>query len=116
MLVRMHAVARRALVAFALLCSLPTVPVASAVCPGDCNGDGSVVVSEIITAVNIALGAVDVSACRAVDLNNDNMVSVNEIISAVGSVLNGCPATPTPTAVPIEPIFPANYRDTFSEV
>jgi hypothetical protein len=112
----MHAVARRAPVAFALLCSLSTVPVASAVCPGDCNGDGTVVVSEIITGVNIALGTVDISACRAFDLNNDNMVSVNEIISAVGSVLNGCPTTPTPTAVPIEPIFPANYRDTFAEV
>ncbi len=107
MLARMHAIARRAIVAFAVLCSLPTVPVASAVCPGDCNGDGTVVVSEIITGVNIALGSVDISACRAFDLNNDNMVSVNEIISAVGSVLNGCP---------IEPIFPANYRDTFAVV
>ncbi len=33
---------------------------AGTVCVGDCNGDGSVAINELITGVNIALGAADV--------------------------------------------------------
>lgn len=91
------------LLAAALLTALP----AKAVCPGDCDGSGAVDVSKLIRGVNIALGNTSVSECPAFDVNNDGMVAVNELIAAVNAALTGCP---------IEPIFPANYRDTFTEV
>jgi hypothetical protein len=59
-------------------------------CPGDCNGDGSVPVNELITGVNIALGNTGVDACPAFDRNGDGMVSINELIAAVNAALNGC--------------------------
>ena len=96
-----------------------------AACPGDCDGGGSVDVSELIRGVNIALGNLQLTACPAFDTTGDGTVAVNELIAAVNATLNGCPATPTPTTpadptptatVAIEPIFPADYRSSFVEV
>ena len=36
-------------------------------CAGDCNGDGSVAINELILGVNIALGTSPLSACAAID-------------------------------------------------
>ncbi len=60
------------------------------VCPGDCNGDGSVGVNELITGVNIVLGRTPVANCPAMDVNGNGAVAVNELVAAVGSALNGC--------------------------
>ncbi len=115
---------------------------ASAACPGDCDNSGDVTINELIRGVNIALTNQPLSVCPAFDVNNDGQVTVNELILAVNAALTGCPpeATPTITAiaqatptatlgeptatvtasptttVALEPIFPANYRDTFTEV
>jgi hypothetical protein len=59
-------------------------------CLGDCNGDGEVTVDEIITMVNIALGAAQPSGCAAGDGNGDGEVTVDEIVSAVNRALGGC--------------------------
>ncbi|HSQ01559.1 MAG TPA: hypothetical protein VL049_30415 [Candidatus Dormibacteraeota bacterium] len=59
-------------------------------CAGDCNGDGSVAVNELITGVNIALGNSTVANCRSFDRNGDGSVSINELIAAVNAALNGC--------------------------
>jgi hypothetical protein len=59
-------------------------------CAGDCDGDGSVAVNELISAVNIALGNAPVSGCTAVDTSGDGDVAVNELIQAVNSALTGC--------------------------
>jgi hypothetical protein len=59
-------------------------------CAGDCSGDGSVTVNELITGVNIALGNAGVSSCPAFDRNGDGEVSINELIAAVNAALNGC--------------------------
>ena len=59
-------------------------------CAGDCDGDGSVSVSELIRAVNIALGNLDISQCTAIDGNGDGTVSINELIRAVNAALTGC--------------------------
>ena len=59
-------------------------------CSGDCDGDGTVGISELIRGVNIALGSTPVEDCRAVDVDGDGIVGVNELIRAVGSALNGC--------------------------
>jgi hypothetical protein len=70
---------------------------ASAQCPGDCDGNDQVNIGELITAVNVALGDLDLSSCEAADTSGDGEVSIGELIQAVNAALDGCPATPTPT-------------------
>jgi hypothetical protein len=70
----------------------PTVPP----CPGDCSGDRSVTVDEILTLVNIALGNATITLCDASDLNGDGSITVDEILAAVHSALNGCPQIGNP--------------------
>lgn len=71
--------------------STPTsTPVA--VCVGDCNGTGIVTVTQILTMVNIALGAEQVGACTAGDTNDDHKITIDEILTAVHSVTKGCGA------------------------
>ncbi|MFI5399241.1 MAG: M4 family metallopeptidase [Candidatus Binatia bacterium] len=60
-------------------------------CVGDCNGDHSVTVDEILAMVNIALGNTPLSDCQAGDANHDNHVTVDEILTAVNAALSGCP-------------------------
>lgn len=60
-------------------------------CAGDCNGDGEITVDELITGVNVALGAADISSCLAFDTNRDGTVTVDEILVAVNRALTGCP-------------------------
>jgi hypothetical protein len=59
-------------------------------CHGDCDGNGRVTVSELITAVNVSLGLMDLGICRAVDRDNDGVVSVGELVGAVGHASAGC--------------------------
>ena len=59
-------------------------------CVGDCGGNKSVTVDEVLTMVNIALGTADVATCAAGDPNNDRQVTVDEILTAVNNGLNGC--------------------------
>lgn len=76
-------------------------------CPGDCNRDGTVRVSELVVAVRIALGEAELSSCAGADADGDGAVSVAELVSAVGAALAGCPApTATPTSSPT-PELPA---------
>jgi len=72
-------------------------------CPGDCNGDGTVTVDEIVLAVNIALGVQQVSQCTNADRDQSGMVEVDEIIQAVNAALCGCGGCPTPTPTPFSP-------------
>ena len=63
-----------------------------AVCVGDCTRNSEVTVNELITMVNIALGAADPSTCVAGDADGSGAITVNEVIAGVNSALNGCPA------------------------
>jgi hypothetical protein len=72
-------------------------------CPGDCNGDGVVTINELISAVGGALGT-STACMQACDLNGDGVIEINELIAAVNTALQGCAATPTPTATP-EPSY-----------
>lgn len=74
-----------------------TTPALAQVCTGDCNSDHRVVVSELVTGVNIALNSSPVTPCLAMDADGDGRVAVNELVAAVNSLLRGCPATHTPT-------------------
>ncbi|MGH7788175.1 MAG: FG-GAP repeat protein [Candidatus Binatia bacterium] len=71
----------------------PTAPptvTAPARCVGDCSGDGTVSIAELITAVRIALGAEPIDLCPAADRDGNGAVSVGELIGAVNASLGGC--------------------------
>lgn len=68
-----------------------TVLPALDVCPGDCNEDTLVQVSELITGVNIALDKTPLSACNPVDTNKNDVVAIDELVEAVDKSLAGCP-------------------------
>jgi hypothetical protein len=78
------------LVVGTLLATLDSPAVAQPLCIGDCNGDASVTMNEIITLVNIALGSADASAC-ANGIPSDGGDEIGLIIQAVNNALNGCP-------------------------
>lgn len=62
----------------------PTEP-----CPGDCSGDSSTTVDEILVLVSLALGT-PASPCAAGDRDHDGAITVDEIVAAVDVALRGC--------------------------
>jgi parallel beta-helix repeat protein len=56
---------------------------------GDCDGDGTVRINELIMAVNIALGAVPMAECVAIDANGNGVAEINEVVGAVANALRG---------------------------
>ncbi len=74
----------------------------SADCACDCNEDGRVQVGELVRAVGISLGRLDVSSCPAV-LDSPCLVcpiAVDTLVGCVRNALNGCPGRTTPTLKP----------------
>ena len=65
-------------------------PFAAATCPGDCNYDGQLFVSETITGINIALATAPLAECIVADTNDDGAVRINELITVLNRVLAGC--------------------------
>jgi len=61
------------------------------VCAGDCGADGTVAVSELVLAVNIATGELPLDACLAADENRNGTVEMGDLIAAVNHALSGCP-------------------------
>ena len=59
-------------------------------CAGDCNGDGTVAINELIRGVNIILELSPTSECTAMDLDASGSVAINELIAAVNASLGGC--------------------------
>ncbi len=59
-------------------------------CPGDCDGNGEVTISEIILGARIALGEDDLEVCVAMDGSVDGSVEIAELVSAVSRALTGC--------------------------
>jgi hypothetical protein len=66
---------------------------AHAPCAGDCDGDGTVSVNELLTLVNLALGSAELSACPAGDVNADGQVTISDLLAAVDAALMGCAAS-----------------------
>ncbi|MGD0950085.1 MAG: hypothetical protein ABSA52_22005 [Candidatus Binatia bacterium] len=58
-------------------------------CVGNCNHTGSVIVNDILTMVNIALGNADATACPN-GIPSGAQVDVALILTAVNNALNGC--------------------------
>jgi hypothetical protein len=71
-------------------------------CHGDCNGDGMVLLNELVLGVGIGLDTTPVDACRAADGDDSRSVRIDEILRAVQVALTACPAPKVPTT-PIEP-------------
>ena len=71
---------------------------ATRACVGDCNGDGQVVIAELILGVRITLGQAMLSECPSFDADMSGGVSIAELVQAVAAALEGCPATPVPTS------------------
>lgn len=80
------------------LCTLLTAGPARSQCVGDCDGNGTVGISELVTGVNILLGRADVSTCEAFDCRDDDMVGISCLVQAVNnSLAESC------TPCPLEP-------------
>ncbi len=60
-------------------------------CIGDCRGDGTVTVDDLVTGVTIALDTRPLAACPSFDAGDDGRVTVDDLIAAVNNTLNGCP-------------------------
>lgn len=70
--------------------SSPTATPPRQACAGDCNGDGTVAVNELVLGVSITLGQQPLSACPPFDTNRDGSLIVNELVAAVSRLLGGC--------------------------
>jgi len=80
-------------------CAPPTptpTPPGTTPCIGDCDGDGTVTINELILMVNIALSLKPIcpndanGGCLAGDATCDCQITVDEIIRAVANLLEGC--------------------------
>ncbi len=95
--------------AAALLCFLSwPAPLAALLpsaleCAGDCNGNGTIGIDELVLQVAISLEAEPLARCQAADTNGDTLVSIDELIRGVSGALYGCvpAATPTETQPPM---------------
>jgi DNA-binding beta-propeller fold protein YncE len=83
-------------------------PAAAAPCTGDCNGDGTVSIAELLGGVNISLEAFATEHCVAFDRDGDGRVSVDELVDAVANALQGC-ATATHAFVVTSDFFDGSY-------
>ncbi|HYD50533.1 MAG TPA: M20/M25/M40 family metallo-hydrolase, partial [Terriglobales bacterium] len=79
-------------IAFSALALIVAAANASAqtVCSGDCDGDGEVIVAELLTGINIALGSAAIASCTGLDRDGDLQITVDELTAATGNALIGC--------------------------
>jgi hypothetical protein len=63
---------------------------AAPACAGDCNGDGTVTIDELIRALRIALREAPVATCAAADTDADGVVEIAELVAAVRRSLSAC--------------------------
>lgn len=67
------------------------------VCVAHCDEDRQVTVDEVVRAVNIALGHVELAICRPADRDGSGEVTVDELIEGVRRLLYGCGQAPYST-------------------
>jgi hypothetical protein len=72
-------------------------------CSGDCDANGRVVISELVTCVNVTLDRLEMDICPACDGDEDGRVAVNDLVAAVRSAIVECiAAVPTVTLAHIQ--------------
>lgn len=62
-------------------------------CVGDCDGNGRVLVNEVVIGVNIALDRALLTTCPVFDPGDNGKVEVNELVQGVNNLLHGCPGS-----------------------
>lgn len=60
-------------------------------CAVDCNRDGQVFANEILLAIGIFAGNLDLAQCPAADINGDTQVFTNEVLTGIQNFALGCP-------------------------
>lgn len=60
------------------------------ICVGDCSGDGTITIDELLRGVRIALGEDPLDACPGFDCAANGAVSVACLVQAVAGALTGC--------------------------
>lgn len=69
-------------------CGGPT-PTVEPGCAGDCDGNGTVTVDELVRAVSLALGEA-AAPCASADVDANGHIVVSELVAAVNAALDGC--------------------------
>ncbi len=64
---------------------------ATSACVGDCNSNGMISISELVTGVNITLRQRALADCPQFDANSSGGVEISELVRAVRNLLEGCP-------------------------
>jgi hypothetical protein len=72
--------------------TVTATPVAAS-CPVDCNGDGQVMINELLTATAIALGTAPLSTCPAAACGSSERVDIACLTQGVAAALSGCAFT-----------------------
>src|SRR6185295_17938491 len=83
----------------------PTMPAATATprptltpsptatrCPGDCDGNRRVTITELIFGVRILLGELRPQGCAALDGDHDGKITIADMVRSVGRAVRGCAA------------------------
>ena len=78
---------RRPLLVATLALALLAPGAASALCGGDCDGDGTVTISELMVAVNIALGRMTPPTCPGACPSPP--ICIDYLLAAVAGALDG---------------------------
>ena len=91
---RRHSVAGPAIVLAVLLVAGWPSAGAAQPCAGDCDGDDTVNISELITIYGIVLQGSSAAACPAADVDGSDTLTVDELVAATGNAQDGCGAHP----------------------
>lgn len=84
--------------AFAFAVLLFVASDANGLCPGDCDGNQTVSIAELVGAVSLALDGGDPPRCAAGGCAAP-CISVDRMVNAVDHALNGCPDAAPPGVV-----------------
>jgi len=99
-------VLRPSLVALALLAALAARPTFAQSCIGDCGGDGTVTIDDLMVGIAAVLAG-NAPDCVAWDPDGDFRVQIGDLVRGVARALAGpCWPTATPTFTPTVPADP----------
>lgn len=94
------------------LCAAVPLAARAQLCAGDCDGNRTVTVDELIRGVGFALGTG--GECASLDRDRDGAAQINELVAAVGRALGGCDNGLSPAAAVVRhyaDMLYANYGD-----
>jgi hypothetical protein len=63
-------------------------------CACDCNSDGEVDVSEVLTGINILFGRTPMNRCANLDRDRNGQAGIEDLVAGVEAVMKGCSREP----------------------